>query len=181
MGFLLQIAGIIDRANDGLGRAVASLTLAMVLVTVVIVVLRYGFSIGFIWMQESVRFMHGFVFLLCAAFTLLHNGHVRVDVFYLRMSARRKAVVDIFGTVFFLIPVCAVILIFSWDYVLNSWREMEGSLEERGLHAVYILKTCIWIFAVSMILQGCSLIIRSLTVLVNYQGWQATDHESRTL
>ena len=59
MGFLLQIAGIIDRANDGLGRAVASLTLAMVLVTVVIVVLRYGFSIGFIWMQESVRFMHG--------------------------------------------------------------------------------------------------------------------------
>ena len=101
MGFLLQIAGIIDRANDGLGRAVASLTLAMVLVTVVIVVLRYGFSIGFIWMQESVRFMHGFVFLLCAAFTLLHNGHVRVDVFYLKMNARRKAVVDIFGTIFF--------------------------------------------------------------------------------
>ena len=89
--------------------------------------------------------------------------------------------VDIFGTVFFLIPVCAVILIYSWDYVLNSWREMEGSLEERGLHAVYILKTCIWIFAVSMILQGCSLVIRSLTVLVNYRGWQATDHDSRTL
>ena len=181
MGFLLQIARIIDKANDGLGRAVASLTLAMVLVTVVIVVLRYGFSIGFIWMQESVRFMHGFVFLLCAAFTLLHNGHVRVDVFYLKMNARRKAVVDIFGTVFFLIPVCSVILIYSWDYVLNSWRETEGSLEERGLHAVYILKTCIWIFAVSMILQGCSLIIRSLTVLVNYQGWEATDHKSRTL
>ena len=181
MRFLLYVSRIIDKVNDSIGRIVASLTLAMVLVTVVIVVLRYGFSIGFIWMQESVRFMHGFVFLLCAAFTLLHNGHVRVDVFYLRMNAKRKAVVDIFGTVFFLIPVCAVILLYSWDYVLNSWRETEGSLEERGLHAVYILKTCIWIFAISMILQGCSLIIRSLTVLVNYQGSQATDHRSRML
>jgi len=179
--FLLYVSRIIDKVNDSIGRIVASLTLAMVLVTVVIVVLRYGFSIGFIWMQESVRFMHGFVFLLCAAFTLLHNGHVRVDVFYLRMNAKRKAVVDIFGTVFFLIPVCAVILLYSWDYVLNSWREMEGSLEERGLHAVFILKTCIWIFAVSMILQGCSLIIRSCSVLLNYQGSQVTDNGPRTV
>ena len=181
MRFLLYVSRIIDKVNDSIGRIVASLTLAMVLVTVVIVVLRYGFSIGFIWMQESVRFMHGFVFLLCAAFTLLHNGHVRVDVFYLRMNAKRKAVVDIFGTVFFLIPVCAVILLYSWDYVLNSWREMEGSLEERGLHAVFILKTCIWIFAVSMILQGCSLIIRSCSVLLNYQGSQVTDNGPRTV
>ena len=180
MKFLLHVARIIDKFNDTLGRIVASLTVAMVLVTVVIVVLRYGFSIGFIWMQESVRFMHGFVFLLCAAFTLLHNGHVRVDVFYLKMTARRKAMVDIFGTVFFLIPVCAVILIYSWDYVLNSWREMEGSLEERGLHAVFILKTCIWVFAISMILQGCSLIIKSLNVLVGYPESKAISRAART-
>ena len=166
MKFFLLIADLIDRSNDFMGRCMATLTLAMVLVTVVIVVLRYGFSIGFIWMQESVRFMHGFVFLLCAAYTLLHNGHVRVDVFYLKMSLKKKAMVDIFGTVFFLIPVCSVILIFSWDYILNSWREMEGSLEERGLHAVFILKTCIWIFAISMILQGLSLITRSLKVIM---------------
>ena len=180
MKFLLHVARIIDKFNDTLGRIVASLTVAMVLVTVVIVVLRYGFSIGFIWMQESVRFMHGFVFLLCAAFTLLHNGHVRVDVFYLKMTARRKAMVDIFGTVFFLIPVCAVILIYSWDYVLNSWREMEGSLEERGLHAVFILKTCIWVFAISMILQGRSLIIKSLNVLVGYPESKAISRAART-
>ena len=110
MKVILAIAGVIDWCNDLLGRLVASLTLAMVLVTVVIVVLRYGFSIGFIWMQESVRFMHGFVFLLCAAYTLLHNGHVRVDIFYLKMSPKKKAIVDIFGTIFFLIPVCSVIL-----------------------------------------------------------------------
>ena len=148
-----------------MGRWIAWLTLLMVLVTVVIVVLRYGFSIGFIWMQESVRFMHSFVFLLCAAYTLLHNGHVRVDVFYAKMSQRGKARVDIIGTVFFLIPVCLAILIYSFDYVLNSWNSMEGSLEERGLHAVYLLKTCIWIFAVSMIVQGLSRIIHCTAIL----------------
>ena len=181
MKVILAIAGVIDWCNDLLGRLVASLTLAMVLVTVVIVVLRYGFSIGFIWMQESVRFMHGFVFLLCAAYTLLHNGHVRVDIFYLKMSPKKKAIVDIFGTIFFLIPVCSVILFFSWDYILNSWREMEGSLEERGLHAVFILKTCIWIFAISMILQGLSLVIRSFSVLVGSTESKSTSRETGTV
>ncbi len=164
-----------------MGRCMVTLTLAMVLVTVVIVVLRYGFSIGFIWMQESVRFMHGFVFLLCAAYTLLHNGHVRVDVFYLKMTPKKKAMVDIFGTVFFLIPVCSVIMIYSWDYILNSWREMEGSLEERGLHAVFLLKTCIWIFAISMILQGLSLIIRSLRVIRDSSNGEPVTHQSGAL
>jgi len=179
--FFLMIADVIDRSNDFMGRCMATLTLAMVLVTVVIVVLRYGFSIGFIWMQESVRFMHGFVFLLCAAYTLLHNGHVRVDVFYLKMTPKKKAMVDIFGTVFFLIPVCSVIMIYSWDYILNSWREMEGSLEERGLHAVFLLKTCIWIFAISMILQGLSLIIRSLRVIRDSSNGEPVTHQSGAL
>ena len=127
MKTFLNIARIIDGVNDAVGRWMSWLTVFMVLVTVIIVVLRYGFSIGFIWMQESVRFMHGFVFLLCAAYTFLHNGHVRVDVFYAKMSDRGKARVDIIGTVLFLIPVCLAILIYSYDYVLNSWRETEGS------------------------------------------------------
>lgn len=180
MKVILAIAGVIDWCNDLLGRLVASLTLAMVLVTVVIVVLRYGFSIGFIWMQESVRFMHGFVFLLCAAYTLLHNGHVRVDIFYLKMSPKKKAIVDIFGTIFFLIPVCSVILFFSWDYILNSWRDMEGSLEERGLHAVFVLKTCIWVFAISMILQGLSLIIRSVATLIGNEKSKPISQQTGT-
>ena len=164
---LLIIAKGIDKINDLVGRWISILTLIMVLVTVLIVVLRYGFSIGFIWMQESVRFMHGFVFLLCAAYTFLHNGHVRVDIFYAKMSDRGKARVDIIGTVLFLIPVCLAILIYSFDYVLNSWRDTEGSLEERGLHAVYLLKTCIWIFAISMIAQGLSRIIHCTALLLN--------------
>ena len=175
MKIFLNIARVIDGVNDAVGRWMAWLTVFMVLVTVIIVVVRSGFSIGFIWMQESVRFMHGFVFLLCAAYTFLHNGHVRVDVFYAKMSDRGKARVDIIGTVLFLIPVCLAILIYSYDYVLNSWREMEGSLEERGLHAVYLLKTCIWVFAISMIAQGLSRIVRCVELLLDKGRVEGTE------
>ena len=163
--FPLAFARAIDAVNDRLGRLTAWLTLAMVLVTVLIVVLRYGFEIGFIWMQESVRFMHAAVFLLCAAYTLLCNEHVRVDVFYLKMGARRRAAVDLAGTLLFLIPVCSAIVLYSGDYVLNSWAECEGSLEERGVHAVYLLKTCIWLFAATVILQGVSRAIAAAATL----------------
>ena len=67
------------------------LRLFMVVITALVVLLRYGFSIGFIWMQESVRFMYAAVFLLCAGYTLLEDKHVRVDVFYLKMSERKKS------------------------------------------------------------------------------------------
>jgi TRAP-type mannitol/chloroaromatic compound transport system permease small subunit len=177
VGGLIRIARVIDRFNDIVGRAVSWLTLVMVLVTVVIVVLRYGFDTGYIWMQESVRFMHAFVFLLCASYTLLHNEHVRVDVFYATMSERGKAKVDIFGSLFFLIPVCFIIILFSWNYVINSWVEWEGSLEERGLHAVYLLKACIWIFAASMIAQALSRVIHGIAILTGYEHEAREEHE----
>jgi TRAP-type mannitol/chloroaromatic compound transport system permease small subunit len=174
---LLRMARAIDALNEHMGRLFSWLTLIMVLVTVVIVVLRYGFDLGYIWMQESVRFMHAFVFLLCAGYTLRHNEHVRVDVLYLKMSERGKAMVNIFGTVFFLIPVCTVIVYFSWNYVLNSWAELEGSLEERGLHAVYLLKTTIWVFSATMILQGISWVIHAVALLRGIEHEAAEEHE----
>lgn len=169
MKALLAFARAIDTFNDGMGRLTAWLTLVMVLVTVVIVVLRYGFNVGFIWMQESVRFMHATVFLLCGAYTLLNNGHVRVDVFYSKKGERGKAWVDLFGSIAFLIPVCTVIIFFSWDYVLNSWANFEGSLEERGLHAVYLLKTFIWIFAATMIAQALSRIVHAIATIRGFE------------
>ncbi len=155
------IVAAIDRLNELIGRWIAWLTLFMVLVTVVIVVLRYGFNIGFIWMQESVRFMYAAVFLLGAGYTLKHDGHVRVDMLYERMGLKRRAWVDLLGTLLFLLPVCFSVIYFSWTYVLNSWADFEGSIEERGLHAVYLLKTCIWLFAGLLILQGIATIIRT--------------------
>tara|TARA_B100001063_G_C16695612_1_gene519635 strand:- start:193 stop:624 length:432 start_codon:yes stop_codon:yes gene_type:complete len=137
----------------------------MVLITFLVVVLRYGFNIGFIWMQESVRFMYAAVFLLCAGYTLLKDKHVRVDVLYLNLSERSKAIVDLIGSVFLLLPVCFVIFYFSWSYVINSWQQMEGSIEERGLHLVFIMKTFIWLFAILVSMQSLATIINSFIIL----------------
>ena len=159
----------IDSFNNFVGHTISWLTLFMVLVTVLVVVLRYGFSIGFIWMQESVRFMYAAVFLICAGITLLNDKHVRVDVFYLKMSKRNKAIVDLVGNLFFLIPVCFVIFYFSWNYVINSWVQLEGSIEERGLHLVYIMKTFIWCFSILVSFQGISICIKSIRTICNYK------------
>ena len=156
--YLIRIINLINRV---IGETISWLTLFMVLVTVLVVVLRYGFNIGFIWMQESVRFMYAAVFLLCAGYTLLKDKHVRVDVLYLNLSERSKAIVDLFGSVFLLLPVCFVIFYYSWSYVINSWQQMEGSIEERGLHLVFIMKTFIWLFAILVSMQSLATIINS--------------------
>ena len=109
----MNFISIINKLNKYIGETVSWLTLLMVLVTVLVVVLRYGFSIGFIWMQESVRFMYAGVFLLCAGYTLQKDKHVRVDVLYLKMSNRKRAMVDLLGSIFLLLPVCFVIFYYS--------------------------------------------------------------------
>ena len=162
--YLIRIINLINRV---IGETVSWLTLLMVLVTVLVVVLRYGFNIGFIWMQESVRFMYSAVFLLCAGYTLFKDKHVRVDVLYLSLSERKKALVDLIGSIFLLLPVCFVIFYYSWSYVLNSWEQMEGSIEERGLHLVFLMKTFIWLFAILVSMQSLATIINSLIILKN--------------
>jgi len=157
----------INKINKYIGETVSWLTLFMVLVTVLVVILRYGFSIGFIWMQESVRFMYAGVFLLCAGYTLQKDKHVRVDVLYLKMSDTKKALVDLLGSLFLLIPVCWVIFYYSWSYVINSWVQMEGSIEERGLHLVYIMKTFIWFFSILVTIQSLVTIVKSYIIIKN--------------
>ncbi len=163
----MNFISIINKLNKYIGETISWLTLLMVLVTVLVVVLRYGFSIGFIWMQESVRFMYAGVFLLCAGYTLQKDKHVRVDVLYLKMSNRKRAMVDLLGSIFLLLPVCFVIFYYSWSYVINSWVQMEGSIEERGLHLVYIMKTFIWFFALLVSLQSIATIINSFYMIKN--------------
>ena len=166
----MYIIRIINLINKLIGETVSWLTLFMVLITFLVVVLRYGFNIGFIWMQESVRFMYAAVFLLCAGYTLLKDKHVRVDVLYLNLSERSKAIVDLLGSMFLLLPVCFVIFYYSWSYVINSWQQMEGSIEERGLHLVFIMKTFIWLFAILVSMQSLATIINSFIILKNNKG-----------
>ena len=167
MRTLRKVSTFINKFNVKLGKIFSWFLLLMVLLTCLIVVLRYLFNIGFIWMQELVRFFYSAVFLICAAYTLAENAHVRVDIFYSKMSERSKNIVNIAGSLIFLIPVCYIIFYYSFSYVINSWLQLEGSLEERGLHAVFIMKTFIWLFAFMLFLQGISIIINGIDKLRN--------------
>ena len=159
MNILNKVSNIIDSINIKIGKLFSWLLLVMVLLTCLIVILRYLFNIGFIWMQELVRFFYAAVFLLCAAYTLAEDGHVRVDIFYSKLSIKNKYKINLLGSLIFLMPVCLITFYYSFSYVINSWTQLEGSLEERGLHAVFIMKTFIWIFSFMLFAQGISTIL----------------------
>lgn len=127
----------------GCGKAVAWLTVVMVLLTFTIVILRYGFNLGWIWLQESLTYLHVLVFSVAAAWTLQQDGHVRVDIFYTNMTQKNRALVDLIGSLVFLVPFCIFILIIAWPYVANSWKLLESSREAGGLPLVFLLKSLI--------------------------------------
>ena len=156
---------LINKFNIKIGKLFSWSLLIMVILTFIIVVLRYLFNLGFIWMQELVRYLYASVFMLCAAYTLAKDEHVRVDIFYSKLQSRHKMIINIIGSLFFLIPVCFCILFYSFTYVINSWIQLEGSLEERGLHAIYLLKTFIWAFAIMLILQSIYIILQGFLKL----------------
>jgi TRAP-type mannitol/chloroaromatic compound transport system permease small subunit len=162
---MLRFADFIDRLNSTIGRAAAWLCLAVVTIQFSVVVLRYLFGFGSIWLQESIVYSHAALFLLAAAWTLKNDGHVRVDVFYSSASARSRALIDLFGAVLLLIPFAGAILYFSLPYVVRSWSIFEGSREASGLPLVFLLKTLIPVFAAMLILQGVSQAIRACGLL----------------
>jgi TRAP-type mannitol/chloroaromatic compound transport system permease small subunit len=159
--FLTTTAAYIDRLIAAIGRAVTWLALFLVLVQFAVVLLRYAFGIGSIWLSESIIYAHAALFLLVAAWTLQCNGHARVDVFYAEASGRKKAMVDLAGSLLLLLPFMILILWYALPYVARSWSILERSRETSGLPFVYLLKTLIPLFAVLMALQGLSQAIRS--------------------
>lgn len=162
---MLTLADTIDWLNGRIGRAAAWLCLAVVAIQFAVVVLRYLFGLGSIWLQESIIYSHAAMFLLVAAWTLKNDGHVRVDVLYASASPRTKAIVDLCGALFLLIPFATAILYFSLPYVARSWAIMEGSREASGLPLIFALKTLIPVFAVMLVLQGAAQAMRAAAVL----------------
>ena len=155
----------IDSFHHRLCQLVSCFTLFMVLLTFLVVVLRYGFNLGWIAMQESVMYLHSMVFLLGAAHTLRVNEHVRVDIFYRRFSPNKQAKVDVFGSLVLLMPVNIFIFLVSFEYVMGSWRVMEASQEAGGIPAVFLLKSLILLFSFTMLLQGIAEVIRNVVQL----------------
>lgn len=139
----------------------------MVLVTFLIVVLRKIFDSGFIWMQESLIWMHAAVFMLGAAYTLQMEEHVRVDIFYRDMSERRRAWVNFLGVLLFVFPLCVFFVSTAFSYASASWSLHEVSLNAGGLPypAIPLLKTLLIIMPIAVALQGLSLLLRSLQTM----------------
>jgi TRAP-type mannitol/chloroaromatic compound transport system permease small subunit len=166
MSVLHAIVNSIDAFTDYTGRILAWLCLAMAVLTALIVFLRYGFNVGSIAAQEAVTYMHGALFMLGAAYTLKVGGHVRVDIFYQRFSARTQAWINSLGGIIFLLPLCVFILGVSWNYVTESWTIRESSPEAGGIPAVFLLKSLVPLMAINLFCQGLAEVLRNALVLV---------------
>jgi TRAP-type mannitol/chloroaromatic compound transport system permease small subunit len=137
-------------------------SLAMVVVTCMVVILRYVFDYSSIAMQETVMYLHASLFMFGAAYTWQQHGHVRVDVLYHKWPARIQQRIDLFGTLFLLLPTCLFLIYISWDYVLIAWANGEKSHEAGGLPFVYLLKTLIVILPILLLVQATTNVLASL-------------------
>ena len=167
-----KFIALADAVNVRVGRAAAWLVLAMTIVVFAMIVLSAGFRLGWVWMRELVTYMHGILFMAAAGYTLLRGDHVRIDVFYARLSARGRAWVEALGFAFLMTPSCLLIIWTAAPYVWESWRLLESSDEASGIPALFLLKSFLLVFPVLMLLQGLSLALRAVLVLRGDAGVQ---------
>lgn len=161
-----RIADALDALSRAIGGIVKWLALVLVLVQFVVVGLRYIYGSSFVWMQESVIYAHATLFMLAIGYTYLLDQHVRVDVLYAGWNARRRALVDLVAIVIAVLPFCALVIWASSTYVSMSWRMGEGPLQVGGLPLTPYIKTLIPVMAGLLFLQGVSIAIRCVLVLV---------------
>ena len=152
---------------DWSGRTVSWLSLLLVLVTFIIVILRYIFDSGSIALQESTSYLHATVFLVGMAYTMQQDAHVRVDIFYSRCAKQTKAWIDLFGALFLLLPFMLFVTWISWSYIVDSWSVLEGSREAGGLPGVFLLKSLILVMTFLLCLQTCTQIARDIQTILS--------------
>ena len=154
------LADAIDQMNRAIASVVRWRALIMVLVQFCSVIGRYVFGYNAIAAQESVLYMHARLFMLGAGFTLLVGKHVRVDVFYAKVSDAARRRIDILGHIFLLMPSMTALLYWSWPSVRNSWKILEGPISVGGIEAVFLLKSLIPAFCILILMQSLSILIR---------------------
>lgn len=177
MSGLIAVCRGIERVNGAIGKAAAWMVLFMVLVQFALVLMRYVFGTGSLFMQESIIYAHAIVFMMAAAWTLANDGHVRVDIFYSTASPRSKAAIDLFGVVFFLLPMCWLLWWVGYPYVARSWSVLEGSRETSGIPAIFLLKTVILVFVVTLALQGIAMGVRAAVTIVRPDAHTGDDRQ----
>jgi TRAP-type mannitol/chloroaromatic compound transport system permease small subunit len=170
MLMLSWISRAIDRINTLVGYLCGLFAFTMVLVVFTVVVMRYGFSIGFIWMQEAYVWLHSFIFMLGSGFTYFMNEHVRIDIFYRDASEKYKAIVDLIGNILLLAPFLYIIWKYSYPFVYRSFLMNEVSREAGGMPALFVLKSAILWFCLVLFLQLISNVSKSIQVLLSKEN-----------
>ena len=163
-GVLLKVSDYTDRFINKIGLTISWLTFIMVVLICLDVFLRYLLSSTKTWIIELEWHLFSILFLLGLSYTLQHQKHVRVDLFYEKMSKKLRNVIDIFSILFFLIPWCLLVIHTSFDYAMNSWSFKETSPQPNGLPARYIIKFFISTGFVLLLVQGVSSIIKIIYV-----------------
>ncbi len=156
---------LIDKFNEKVGNAVSWLTVLMVITISLDVVFRYILKFSFIWITELEIYFFGMLFLLGSGYTFKHEQHVRVDVFYAKLSKKGRAVINLIGGVLFLLPWCVIVLMSSWQYAYRSFLFKETSPQPGGLPALYILKFCLFLGFFFLLVQGVSSILKSVRTI----------------
>lgn len=165
MGSLALGVRAICALNGFLGRIFSFLSLGVVVICFIVVVMRYVFRTGSVPLQDLYVWLNGMMFMGIAGYTLMKDGHVRVDIFYREADVRKRALVDIFGGIFFVTPFVWVLIRWSWSYVARSWGLREGSANYGGMQGLFVLKSFLIVFAVVIALQTLALVLRGVLVL----------------
>jgi TRAP-type mannitol/chloroaromatic compound transport system permease small subunit len=161
----LRLIRNLDRFAELTGLVTAPLTVLIMVLTCIVVIARYAFKVGALPLQEVVVYLHAAIFMLGIGYTLKAQGHVRVDVLHQHFSRRTRAIVELLGTLLFLMPVGGFIFWTSLDYVGLSWSMQEGSADAGGLPGLYLLKALIPTMAILLLIQGVADLLRAWATL----------------
>jgi TRAP-type mannitol/chloroaromatic compound transport system permease small subunit len=165
MGALAGVVRAICALNGFLGRVFSWFSLGIVVICFTVVVMRYVLHTGSVPLQDLYVWLNGMMFMGIAGYTLLREGHVRVDVFYRPAPVRTKAQIDMLGAVVFVVPFLWTIVAWGLPYVQRSWALKESSPNFGGMPGLFVLKSFLLVFVVVVGLQALALFLRGVLVL----------------
>jgi TRAP-type mannitol/chloroaromatic compound transport system permease small subunit len=174
---LLRISALIDALNERVGKAVYWLVLMAVLVSAGNAIIRKVFNMSSNAFLEAQWYLFAAVFLLCSGFTLLRNEHVRIDVIVGRLSPRAQAAVDVFGTLFFLLPMAILFIYLSWPVFVRTYTHGEISTNAGGL-MIWPARLLVPIGFTLLAAQGISELIKRIAFLAGKGPDPITRHDA---
>ncbi len=167
MKTLATLCRLIDDLNEWIGRGAAFVTLGLVVVVFTDVIMRYLLNTSFVFVQELEWHLFALIFLVGAGYTLRHDGHVRVDIIYQRLTPAARAWVNLVGVTLFLLPGCTMVIITSFKFFYNSWSILEGSPDPGGVPYRFLIKGGIPVGFSLLLVQGLSLGVHSLLTILD--------------